>query len=91
VSRSDVFVERRRLPDGPLRSTGVAAVTGGSVPPCPAAAEGTGNGSRHQEQQRCCGSGRRGTPAPPCRISGERRCSPAVPEGRRSSVPWATC
>ena len=66
---------RRRLPDGPLRPTGVAAVTGGPVPPCVAAAEGTGSGSWLQEQQRCCGSGRRGTPAPPCRINGERRCS----------------
>ncbi len=32
-----------------------------------------------------------GAPAPSGRTNGERSCPLAVPEDRRSSVPWATC
>ena len=83
--------QRRRRPDGALRPTGVAVLAVGADPPRLVAAGGIGNGPWHQEQHRCCGSGRRGIPAPSGRINGERNCSPAVPENRRSSVPWATC
>ncbi len=86
---SDVIFDRRRPPDGALRRTGVAVRTGGVSPPRLAAAGRTGFGPC--QQQRCCGSGRRGTPAPPDRIKGERCCSFAAPENRRFSVPWATC
>jgi hypothetical protein len=88
--RSGTSFECRRRPDVRRRPTDVAAFPRGVFPLRMAAAGRSGDGSFFKEQRRCCGSGRRGTPAPSDRIKGERSCSFAVPENRRFSVPWAT-
>ena len=88
-SKNPRLFERRRPLDGPSSDSVGVAVPGGtwSVSHAGTRQEGPCSDPRRQEQQRCCGSGGRGSPAPADRINGERRCSFAASESRRFSVP----